>query len=220
MKQKIFFLLNDLSDFNFQEYLKKYLKNIEIFLGTTFPENPEKFSLIILWSYRRILKNLENQNNVILFHSTDLPKGKGWAPIYYSIFNNETFFTISGITASNKVDSGKIIVKAKFKILPNHTAEYIRKWDEEISIILIKTILKKIKNTKISGIPQKGKITFYKKRLPEDNELSSKNMINHLRACEKNHPAFFYNKNEKFFINIEPENIPKFPKDLKIKFYF
>ena len=46
------------------------------------------------------------------------------------------------------------------------------------------------------GIPQKGKITFYKKRLPEDNELSSKNMINHLRACEKNHPAFFYNKNE------------------------
>ena len=173
-----------------------------------------------MWSYRRILKNLENQNNVILFHSTDLPKGKGWAPIYYSIFNNETFFTISGITASNKVDSGKIIVKGKFKILPNHTAEYIRKWDEEISIILIKTILKKIKNTKISGIPQKGKITFYKKRLPEDNELSSKNMINHLRACEKNHPAFFYNKNEKFFINIEPENIPKFPKDLKIKFYF
>lgn len=220
MKQKIFFLLNDFSEFTFQEYIKKYLKNIDVTLGTIFPENPEKYSLIILWSYRQILKNVENQNNVILFHSTDLPKGKGWAPIYYTIFNNEKFFTISGISASNKVDSGKIIVKAKFKILPNYTAEYIRKWDEEISIILTKMILKKIKNTKISGIPQKGNITYYKKRVPEDNEFPSKNLLNHLRACEKNHPAFFYYKNEKFFVTIKPENEPKFPKDLKINFYF
>ena len=108
MKQKIFFLVNDFSEFDFNEYLKKHLTHVEITVGNSLPSNTDDFDLIILWSYRKIIKNIENKNNIILFHSTDLPKGKGWAPIYYSIFNNEKFFTISGITASNKVDSGKI----------------------------------------------------------------------------------------------------------------
>jgi hypothetical protein len=44
-------------------------------------------------------------------------------------------------------------------------------------------------------------------------------MINHIRACEESHPAFFYLNKTKYVIKVKPENKPNFPKKLEIKFY-
>lgn len=221
--KRVFFLVNKIDEFNFCQYIEKYLNEISVIVGDSLPEHTDEYDLIVLWSYRKIIKKIPNGKNIILFHSSDLPDGKGWAPIYYSIRSGLEHFTISGILADERVDSGDIIVKAKFRIKDNYTAEHIRKWDHEISIILVKKILERFANGKIRGEKQEEVGTSNPRRKPDENRIDLKSRfeqtINHLRACEKNHPAFFYYNQTKYNITIEPETEPDFPADLKIKFY-
>lgn len=220
--KKVFFLVNTLKEFNFQQHLSKYLSDVNIFVGESLPANTD-YDLIILWNYRKILKNISDRKNVILFHSTNLPEGKGWAPIYYTLIKDLQYYTISGIFAVDNVDSGDIIIQAKFKIKSNYTAETLREWDDEICIILLKKILEIFQGKEIKGKKQKGISSIYPRRKPEDNEINLNvkfiDIINHLRACEKNHPAFFVYNETKYFVKIEPEIKPTFPDDLEIILY-
>jgi len=194
----------------------------EILLGTQLPENSEDFDLIILWNYRKILKDCYH-NNIVIFHSSDLPEGKGWSPIFNSLNKELEVFTISAILLDEKVDSGDLIVKAKFKIKDNYTAKYIRKFDEEISIMLIRKILERFDNKTIKGVKQSvfGE-TFYKRRYLRDGKIDKnetiRSLMPFLRGCEESHPAFFEFNGCEYIISIEPVKRPSFPRDLRIEF--
>lgn len=220
--KKVFFLVNTLSEFVFGSLIEKYLLDVHVSVGESLPQHSEEYDLIVLWNYRKIIKGVQDKKNIIIFHSADLPEGRGWAPIYYSISNNKEFYVVSGILAGEGVDTGDIIVKARFRIRDNYTAEMIRQWDNEISISLIKDILKRFDGKELKGIKQEGKASTYSRRTPKDNEvrvdLPLSDIINHLRACEKQHPAFFYFNKIKYFIKIEPEYKAEFPDDLEIIF--
>lgn len=221
--KKVFFLVNSLEEFNFYELIRKYLSKMNITIGESLPQHTEEYDVIVLWNYRKIIPDVAKKKNIILFHSADLPEGRGWAPIYYTLSKGKEEFVIKGICAGEEVDTGDVIAKARFKIRDNYNAEVIRQWDSEISIMLIKEILKRFEGREIKGAKQIGEATFYPKRRPENNEipLNSKlaDVVNHLRACEKKHPAFFYYGKTKYFINIEPENKPEFPVDLEVEFF-
>ncbi len=220
--KKIFFVVNSIKEVDFENLIAKYLPKVDVKIGESLPKNAKKYDLIVLWSYKKIIKNLPKENNVILFHSSDLPKGKGWAPIYYSIVSKQKYFTISGIIANEKVDSGDIIVKARFKIQDDYTAEFLRKLDNEISVMLVSKILKKMKGL-VKGEKQISLGDTYPRRYEKDNlidvKLPFKQIINHIRACEEKHPAFFYVNKTKYIIRIEPDIKPDFPNDLEIEFY-
>jgi len=220
--KSVFFLVNDKEEFNFSDYIEKYLKKISITVDTKLPKNSESFNLIVLWNYKKIIPNISNYENVVVFHGSDLPKGKGWAPIYHAIADNHSHYVLSGIIPNDNVDEGDIIVKAKFMIKQNYTAKILREFDNEISFILIKKILERF-NSKIKGKKQSGKGTFFKRRFLEDNEINFNSNIskvfNHLRACENSHPAFFYYEDTKFLIKIEPEKQPSFPEDIEYEFF-
>ena len=220
--RKIFFVLNKITDFDFHKHIEKYLSEYEIAIGETVPQNPEEYALIVLWNYRKIIPINSNYKNYIIFHSSDLPNGKGWAPIYYALAKKQKYYTITGIFANEKVDSGDIIVKAKFEIRDNYTARYLRMWDEEIMILLTQKILQKYSDKKIYGTKQKGKESYYERRTRENNEICIDDkiidIIPHLRACEENAPAFIIYNNVKYIISIEPNEKIEFPNDLEIIF--
>jgi methionyl-tRNA formyltransferase len=219
---KVFFLVNNLDEFDFSDLLKKYLNGVDITVNDTLPTDTDEYNLIILWSYRKIIPNISQKKNILIFHSSDLPYGKGWAPIYYSIASGLQYYTISGILPADIVDCGDIVVKARFKIRDNYTADIIRKWDNEISIILIKKILEKFGGREITGKEQEGVGSYNSRRKVEDNKIDIDSKISdaflHLRACEKRHPAYVFYNNTKYFITIEPEIKPNFPDDLEIIF--
>ena len=221
--KKVFFVVNAIRDFSCFDYIEKYLSDVEISVGECFPYSSDEYDLIILWSFRKIINNLGDKKNVVLFHSSDLPEGKGWAPIYNALNSKKERFVITGIKAANEVDSGVIIVKASFQIKDNYLAENIREWDNEISIILISEILLKFEKAKIIGLPQVGKGTFFHRRRPDQNEINIDStfidLLPHIRGCEKEHPAYFLFNNERFNIYIEPVNKPLFPSDLEIVFF-
>lgn len=221
--KKIFFVVNNTNEFKSITYLKKYLPNINYIIETSFPIEPENFNLIILWNYKKIIPNISERKNVIIFHGFDLPLGKGWAPIYHTLSENLSDYTISGILPAEKVDSGDIIVKAKFSIKDNYTAEIIREFDNEISIFLIKKILERFPNNQLKGKKQVGTESYHERRYPEENEIKIDSKIsenfNRIRACERTHPVFFYYNKIKYLIHVVPEKKPKFPDDLEIEFF-
>jgi len=169
------------------------------------------------------MPNISERKNVIIFHGSNLPLGKGWAPIYYTLVENLPNYTITGILPADKVDSGDIVVRAKFSIKDNYTAENIREFDNEISILLIKKILERFSNNHLKGKKQTGPESYYQRRYPKDNEIKINSKIseifNHLRACESSHPAFFYYNKTKYLIYIEGEEKPTFPDDLELEFF-
>jgi methionyl-tRNA formyltransferase len=221
--KKVFFLVNNLGEFNFSELIKKYLDDVSVTVGESLPEHTEEYDLIVLWNYLNIIPNISDKKNIIIFHSSDLPEGKGWAPIYFTLSKGKEFFVISGILAGEGVDTGDIIVKATFKIKDNYTAEFIRKCDSGISIMLTKEILMRFEGRELKGMKQTSEGSYYPRRRPEDNKVamdsSLNDIFNHLRGCEKRHPAFFYFNQTKYLISIEPEVKPEFPEDLLITYF-
>ena len=219
---KIFFLLNHLSEFNAQAFCKKYISCHDIIYGVSLPEDPECFDLIIPWNYKKIIKDYKLKN-IIIFHSSDLPKGKGWAPIFNVFYKELDEYVISAILLDENVDSGNIIAQGKFKMRNIYTAEFIRKIDEEVSIMMISDVLERMKKNVLTGAEQdKTQETYYARRYPKDNELNINatlaSVVPILKGCEKNHPSFFYYKGDKFNITITPSVPPSMPEDLEITF--
>ena len=219
---KIYFLLNHVYDFNAQEFCKKHIGDHEISYGIVLPNNPEFFDLIIPWNYKKILRDCK-LHNVIIFHSSDLPKGKGWAPIFNVFHRQLEEYVISAIFLDEEVDSGNIIAQCRFKMRNTYTAEFIRRIDEEVTIMMIAEILKKMKEKELTGSKQdKKQETYYARRYPRDNEVDINStlarLVPFLKGCEKNHPSFFYYKGDKFTISITPSIPPLMPDDLDITF--
>jgi methionyl-tRNA formyltransferase len=218
--KKIFFLLNDLTEFNAQKYVDEMLCSYQVSFGTSLPVNIGEFDLVIPWNYKKKIKNYKF-NNIIIFHSSDLPQGKGWAPIFNAFNKKLKEYVISAILLDDNVDSGNIIAKAKFEIKNTYTAEFIRKVDEEISIKMIAEIISEFDNKSMTGIKQdKTKETYYERRYPEDNKLDInkpiKQLVHILKGCENANPAFFKYKGDEFEITIKARVTPVFPDDLEI----
>jgi len=218
--KKLFFLLNSTTEYNFSDLQKKYLKDVSVHIGDTLPSHPADYDLVILWNYRKIIPGVAKHNNLILFHSSFLPEGKGWAPIYNTIAHGLQYYVITCLFCHENVDAGDIILRCRFALKDCYTAELVRRWDSEISMRLIPELLMRMDSGNFTGIQQEGHGTFYPRRKPSDNEISPESkifeVVNHLRACESGHPAFFFFNGVKYNINIYPDREPSFPEDLEI----
>ena len=203
-------------------HLVRHLNQHVITIGDIFPERPEDYRLIVLWNLHWVIRDLPATRNVVVFHSSDLPQGRGWAPVYHALAGSQDEFVISAIFAASEVDSGEVIAKARFRIQSCHTSTSVRAIDEEVCIMLAAAILERFKGLPITGVPQVGMGSFYPRRRPEDNEVdiscSLVDLIPHLRACEARHPAFFDWQGCRYHIAITPEKMPGFPDDLRIEF--
>ena len=195
IKKKICILLNKIDEYNFDNLVRTYLTKdaFDISITNILPKDLSKFDLIIPWSYRKVIKNVNQTSNIIIIHSSELPHGKGWAPIYYSINEGQSNYVITCFCATDQVDEGDIIIKASFPLLPQYTAPYLREIDREISFVLIKKILDKWPDGKFITSKQEGKGSYRARRFPDDNEVQTSktldSMISHLRSVESKNPV-------------------------------
>lgn len=219
---RILFLLNDQDEFNFSDLVGKYLADWKVDVATEMPKNASEYKLIVPWNYRKIIKDIPDPNNIVIFHSSDLPEGKGWAPIYYAIAEERADHVISGVLAAPSVDSGDVVIKARIRIQPDYTASILRRFDAELSILAARKILERFRTGNIHGVPQTGPGSYRTRRSPDDNKIdvtrSFSDLIPHLRACEPSAPAFFYFQGARYTIVLHPTATPAFPKD--VDFFF
>ena len=224
MKPRTLILVNRLEEFDFENKLNHYLPpdRFDVAVADSFPEDATKFDLIFPFNYRKIIKGASLAGNVIVMHASELPEGRGWAPIYYAFSKNKNEYVVSGIFAAEDFDSGDIIIRARIKIAPGYTARFIRAIDKEIFLLLIAKIFEQWPKGKPTGIKQTGSPSCHPRRYPKDNEIDIKkpliDLISHLRGTEPQHPAFFFYEGEKYLIEITPELVPKKPCQVTIEY--
>ena len=169
------------------------------------------YDVVFILNCTKILKrNFLKKNKLsLVVHSSDLPKGKGFAPIQWQILEGKNKIYISLFEAVEKYDSGRIFEKDYVLLKGTELYDEIRYRQAKSTIKIIKKFLKKYPN--IKSKKQVGKSTFYRRRYKIDSKLninsSIKNLFNPLRiANNKKWPSFFYFKNKKFIIKIFKAN--------------
>lgn len=158
----------------------------------------------------QILKRSVNKKfkKIFVVHESDLPKGRGWSPLSWEILNNSYQFYVSLIQISDRIDSGNIYLKKRFKLKGNELYCEWKKIQANYSFIVIKQFLL-LKNKDVS-LKQLGDATYYKRRKPEDSELNINlpliEQFNLLRIVDNDSfPAFFRYRNSKFFLKISKD---------------
>ncbi len=146
-------------------------------------------------------------SDTIVFHASDLPKGRGWSPHIWEIVKGADHFTLSMIDAAPLVDSGHIWAKSHCEI--PKAALF-----DEINEILFTAMFGMIENVvedrnSFVKFPQDMSVapTYYEKRQPKDSEIDPNKSITEqfdiLRVSDPNRfPSYFRFRGKKFNITI------------------
>jgi methionyl-tRNA formyltransferase len=224
MKPHICILLNSLEEFDFEEAVHRYLspERFEVTITETYPEMPSIYRLIVPWNYRKVLKEAAQDGNVVVMHASDLPDGRGWAPIYHAFRERKTEYVLCAILAADEVDTGDIIVRARFAIEAGYTAPFLRELDKELSVLLIAKILENWPERAPVGVKQAASGRFRERRHPSDSKVDPSlrlvEMLPHLRGLEPTSPAFFFYEDVKYLIEVRPEVAPRNPRLVTIEY--
>lgn len=193
----------------FVPYAKAFSQkqNIPLFLN---PEEIRGFEVVFILSYHKILDKRflkQNKHNLVI-HGSNLPKGKGFAPLFHQILEgkNEIVFTL--FEADEKVDAGAIYLQKTLHLEGLELYEELREKQALMYFELCLEFLKLYPNLKAKN--QSGKESFYPKRSPKDSELNPNKSLNEqfnlLRICSNEEfPAFFYKNGKKFILKIYTE---------------
>lgn len=168
------------------------------------------YDILFILSYHKIVDDVvlkKNTHNIVI-HASDLPKGKGWAPLFWQVIEgrNEIPFTL--FEASIGADNGDFYFKDILQLTGYELNEELR---EKQAIQIMKMCVKFVRNytfhlKKIQK--QKGEESFYPKRTPNDSQLNIdktiKEQFNLLRTANNDeYPAFFEINGKKFKLKIE-----------------
>lgn len=145
----IWLLIDNKNDFN--------LLNLKEF-------NPSKI-FIPHWSHiipREIFENYD----CVVFHMTDLPFGRGGSPLQNLIVRGYKTTKISALKVKQGIDTGDIYLKKTLNLKGSATEIFDK------STFIIEGMIREIIKKNISPSPQVGKITEFKRRKPEESNLT------------------------------------------------
>ena len=180
------------------EYFPEYLKTSNEFNVKICYEEKEVrgVDLVFVLGYTKVLKGeiLSSNKLLLVIHESDLPKGRGFAPIQWQILEGKNDITVCLLEVNNELDTGHIFDKIILSFDGTELYEEIRKKQAMITFELITRFLDKYPNFNFEK--QKGKPSFYHRRRPSDSQLdvdqTIRNQFNLLRICNnKDWPAFF-----------------------------
>ena len=168
----------------------------------------KKFDIVFVLGYTKILsKNFLKKNNLnLVIHESDLPNGKGFAPIQWQILKGKKNITFSLLEMAKSFDSGDIFLQKKLKLNGHELNQEIRNLQAKLTIKIIKLFLKNTQKSYYSKKTTREEY-FFKKRSAKDSKLdinkSIKDQFNLLRVVDnENYPAFIKFKNRKYIIKI------------------
>ena len=170
-----------------------------------------KADFVFILGYHKIIPKAYlkiNKYNFVV-HESNLPKGRGWSPITWTILNNKNKIFFSLIKAEDIVDTGYIYLKKSYLLKGNETFDEIKNIQFYYTKLLCNEFLNKY--SKIIKNPKKqiGTPSYFNRRYPKNSKVSSSKKIseifNLLRVSDyKKYPVFFIYKRRKFKIQIEP----------------
>lgn len=145
----------------------------------------------------------------LVVHESDLPKGRGFAPIQWQLIAGRNEIPICLLQTENEVDSGAVFLKRLVTFDGHELNDEIRFAQGQATIEICLEFL----NAKPIPIkePQSGEPSYYTRRYPEDSRLDPDKTIseqfNLLRTVDNDaYPAFFTLNDTDYIIRIEKRN--------------
>lgn len=171
------------------------------------PQNIKGFDLVFVLGYTKILRGdfLKLNKLIMVVHESDLPLGKGFAPVQWQILEGKKRIKISLIELIDKVDCGDILEQMDLVLKGTELYEEIRSAQAEVTFSLIEKVLEKYPY--LSRRQQTGVSSFYRKRTPEDSELDVDKSIRELFPLlsignNEGWPSFFKLNGETYVLHI------------------
>ena len=194
----------------FVPYAKKLnnkLVNSKLFFE--YEKIEEYFDVVFILSYHKIISKKElikNKHNIVI-HASALPKGKGWAPMFWQILENKNQIPFSMFEASQGVDDGNIYIQKTLELTGYELNQELRDKQANFTIDMCLYFLNNYNKYKVPK-QQLGKESIYKRRNAKDSELdvnkSIKEQFNLLRIVDNDeYPAFFGIDGHKYKLTIE-----------------
>ncbi len=206
-KIKVAFLFDKKNSWISEHINKKNFNNKFYFKKFFNPNHIIGYEIVFILGFTKILSSnfLKRFRLPLVVHESNLPNGRGFAPVQWQILKRINKITACLIHINDRVDGGNIILKDKIQLDGTELNSEIRKKQANVTIKLIGDFMKKF--PKINYKKQKGRPTYFKRRTSKDSQLninrSIKSQFNLLRICDnKNYPAFFYFKKTKYIIKI------------------
>lgn len=201
----------------FLPYSKELVERIEteFNIATHFYEDhrrvPNDADIVFLLSYFSVVDEafINCFEEVLIVHESDLPKGRGWAPLFWQIIEGKNIIPVVLFKAIQNVDAGPILIKNYIELDGNELHDEIRKKQAEVTISMCLQFLEDY--NKITPKKQKGKPSVFPKRTPEDSELdidkTIRSQFNLLRTLSnEEYPAFFKISGQKYILKIYKES--------------
>ena len=195
----------------FVEYAKKLQSILNAKLFFDHKDIKESFDILFILSYHKIIekKYLKKNRHNIIIHASDLPKGKGWAPMFWQILEGKNEIVFTMFEADEKVDNGPIYMKKTLKLDGYELNPELREKQAKQIINMCLEFVNNYEKYK-NPTPQEGEETFCPKRTPKDSKLdinkSIKEQFNLLRIVDnENYPAFFEIDGHKYILKIYKE---------------
>jgi len=191
----------------YAEQLESLIENSKLFYN--HKNIDESYEIVFILSYHNLIdeKYLKIHKHNIVIHASDLPHGKGWAPMFWQILEGKNEITFSMFEVNSGVDDGDIYMK---KILKLNGYELNNELREKQATMIIDMCLEFITNYNNYKIPskQEGIESFYKKRTSKDSQIniekSIKEEFNLLRIVDNDdYPAFFEIDGHRYILKIE-----------------
>jgi len=187
--------------------LSEKLGNIPIFNNHADFDN--KYDIVFILSYHQIIPQeiLKKNGHNIVIHASALPKGKGWAPLFWQILEGKGNIPFTMIEASNGVDNGDIYMQESLELAGDELNEELRDKQAKLTIKMCLEFVNNYEQYK-TPVKQSGGESFYAKRSKEDSELdidkTIKEQFNLLRIVNNNeYPAYFELDGNRYILKIE-----------------
>ena len=147
-----------------------------------------------------------NKHNLVV-HESNLPEGRGFAPMTWQILDGKSVIPVCLLEASvGEPDAGNIWIR---DIISLDGSELVPEWRNKQGLKTIELCCRFVENYEsLITEAQVGTYTIYSRRRPEDSELDINKTIaeqtNLLRVVDnENYPAFFYVNGSKYIVKIE-----------------
>lgn len=140
-------------------------------------------------------------------HESALPKGKGWAPLFWQVLEGESDITFTLFEAGDSADSGDVYLQRTLSLngyeLNAELREKQARTTHELCLAFFRSPA-----VYLPPRPQSGKSTYYPKRTPADSRLdinrSLRDQFNLLRIVDNDsYPAYFDIDGRRYRLKIE-----------------
>jgi len=194
---------------NYIEEFSEALDAVEVYFSHN--DIRANYDVLFILGYNQIIQKdiLDKNKHNIIVHESDLPKGKGWAPLFWQVLEGKNEIVFTMFEANLGIDDGDVYMKDTLNLTGYELNDTLREKQAQKTIEMCIEFVTNYDKYRIP-ISQTGEDSYYRKRNSESSQLDIKKTLeeqfNLLRVVNNNeYPAFFEINGNKYILKIELE---------------